>query len=388
MPEESGFDESGVSRSHSPAPLVFSGKWRSGAFALCIFLFCGFLLLAQFFPTGLHHHTQTVTTIQPFDASEKPDLMSQLGAAEAIARRMGWPSDGDLEVLPGEEVQVLQMIQTVAAPRLEPLHADPEFLKAVETMLLGTLRAGSGNAPINRAIFDIIRFLPDSEQLSEIVFRAFSLGAMPSRLWLDRSYEKLTPAQIEHVRSGVMSKPVGTIPIWELYLLAIDGSAASQSVLEDLLARARAAEAQPGPRTQSRGLVPDLERLTALRQARSDSSALIAWGVAGVERGNSASGLWAFTEVLEREGQNAEVWPNAWRDLEAAAWAGADRLVNPTGAGSTPRAKRWEDLRNQSAGSTLSPWVDWADRHGLPVPASIRKIMDTYRPPPPITTGC
>lgn len=373
-------------RSMTPA----SWRARIALSVLVVFMLGTYLLIPRVFTPGSQprNQSQTLVAVKPFHPSERAELIAQLRSAEAAAQRMALHIDDDPEVTHGEAVQVLRMLQTVADPRLEPLRTDPEFQDLAGSMLLETLRSGAGNVPVNPAIFEIIGFLPQSERLSEIVSTAFALQASSNHLWLDLAYEKLTQAEIERIRSGMEFTPVANIPIWKLHLLAIDGSDASQSLLERLLADARAAESRPGPRTQSRGLVPELERLTALRQARSDTSTLTQWAVARAGSGSPASGLWAFQEVLAQTGPESELWRGAWRDLDAVIWARTEYLAERVGTHSAAQVRRLDDLRLRAAGSHLLPWVEWSDRHGVPVPTSVRMIIDKYEPYPFILTGC
>lgn len=372
----------------SPAPA--SWRARIALCALVVFVLGAYLLIPRGFTPGSQPRVQpqTLVAVKPFHPSERAELIAQLRSAEAAAQRMALHTDDDPEVSRGEAVQVLRMLQTIADPRLEPLRTDPEFQDLAGSMLLETLRSGAGNVRVNPAIFEIIGFLPRSEQLSEIVSAAFALGASTNHLWLDRAYEKLTQAEIDRIRSETVPTPAGNIPIWKLHLLAVDGSDASQSLLERLLADARAAENRPGPRTQSRGLVPELERLTALRQARSDPSTLTQWAVARAGSGSPASGLWAFQEVLTKVGPKSELWQTTWRDLEAVVWARTEYLAEQVGTQSPAQAQQLDNLRLQAAGSDLLPWVEWADRHGVPVPTSVRMIIDKYEPYPLILSGC
>lgn len=361
--------------------------WRLQACfrCLCVLLFCTIFSSDVF---AAHPQPQASSADEPLDASEKARLISQFRSAEIFARRMQSPGgQGVPAVSREEEFQVLHMIQVAADDHLAAFRTDPEFQDAVESMLRETLRAGKGNIPINGAIFEIIHYLPDSERLSEVVYMALSRGASPDRLWLDRVYERLSPGDVERIRSGARTAPVGAIGVWELSVLAIDGSAASQSVLETLLAHARAAESQRGPRTIAPSMVRELERLTALRETRRDSSAMLRWGIAGVNSGSSASGLWAFEEVLRAEGRNYEGWRDAWDDLEATIRVTVEQQLAPALTPSTPRA-RLHEIQSQAIGSLLSPWVEWADRHGVPVSASVRAIIDTYQPYPVPSTGC
>lgn len=316
--------------------------------------------------------------------TDKASVLERLHAATAAAGRLPPLSaapPGDID--PGDEVIVLRAIQLAADDRLAALHADPDFQEAAGLLLCETLRTGRGNAPVNPAIFRIVGFLPDSDRVSEIIEMAFSLQASPAPLWLDRLYERITPANVERVRTRVRTTPAGQVPLWERSLLALEGSDASQAVLQSLLADARATEARPGPRTQSRGLVPELDRLVALRDARRDPLALIRWGI---DAGNPWMGVWAFDEALRMAGPDSENWPLAWDELVTATCNRLNRSV-PAAKLTADAEARWMQARRGAMASGLRPWVDWAVRQGLTVPDAIRDLINAH-PPPPISTGC
>ncbi len=364
----------------------FNRKWQTILHCIPILVFvyvtCPLGLLAA------HPQPQSNYAGELLNDADKTELVSQIRSAEAIARRMqSLGSEQLLNVSREEEFHVLRMLQVAADDRLVTLRTDPEFQDATESMLWETLRAGRGNVPINNAIFEIIRFLPDSEKLTDIVSMAFSQGASPSKLWLDRVYEKLAPHDIERIRSRVRAAPVGTVLTWELAVLAIDGSAASQSVLEALLDQARTTERRNGRRTFGPTRVRELEHMATLHQARLDSTSLIQWGVSSVRSGNSPSGLWAFEEVLRRVGKDSEIWRHAWHDLETAVWDAVDQQTPLTVTTPAARAQR-SDVQRRVASSILVSWVEWADRNGVVVPTPIRELVEAFRSLIPHATGC
>lgn len=233
-------------------------------------------------------------------------------------------------------------------------------------------------------VLNALSFLPDSQRTSGIILEAFRQGASPATVWNQRLYERITPADIAAIRDRVLSlDDIEEVGYWEMAVLAAEGSPASQSALEQLAARARRAEATLGRRLLSGCRSHEIDMLVALGLARAETATLLEWGMDAAGQGRTPMGIWAFDEVLGREGPHAPIWDETWMELEsrtrervaeymtkALAYTGGKSSLKPTGL---------------LLGTWITPWVEWADAHGVAVPRDIRRLTETAYSFPAVT---